>query len=152
VEPDLKWPNDLLIDGKKVCGILTEMNAEATRVRYIVVGIGINVNQDDFPKELAATSLRLATGKEWSRVELVVALLKSVDREYRQLLQDPSARESILQRFAENSSWVRGKKVRIEENGSAFEGTTEGLDPRGFLQVRTANGMQIVLSGTVREK
>ena len=63
VEPDLKWPNDLLIDGKKVCGILTEMNAEATRVRYIVVGIGINVNQDDFPKELAATSLRLATGK-----------------------------------------------------------------------------------------
>ena len=52
--PDLKWPNDLLIDGKKVCGILTEMNAEATRVRYIVVGIGINVNQASFPKELRA--------------------------------------------------------------------------------------------------
>lgn len=152
VDPDLKWPNDLLIDRKKVCGILTEMNAEATRVRYIVVGIGINVNQADFPKELAATSLRLVTGKEWSRVELVVALLKSVDREYRQLLQDPGARESILTRFADNSSWVRGKKVRIEENGSAFEGTTEGLDPRGFLQVRTVDGLQIVLSGTVREK
>ena len=152
VDPDVKWPNDLLIDRKKVCGILTEMNAEATRVRYIVVGIGINVNQADFPKELAATSLRLVTGKEWSRVELVVALLKSVDREYRQLLQDPGARESILTRFADNSSWVRGKKVRIEENGSAFEGTTEGLDPRGFLQVRTVDGLQIVLSGTVREK
>jgi BirA family biotin operon repressor/biotin-[acetyl-CoA-carboxylase] ligase len=152
VEPDLKWPNDLLIDRKKVCGILTEMNAEATRVRYIVVGIGINVNQADFPKELAATSLRLVTGKEWSRVELVVALLKSVDREYRQLLHNPGARESILSRFADNSSWVRGKKVRIEENGSAFEGTTEGLDPRGFLQVRTVDGLHIVLSGTVREK
>ena len=96
------------------------MNAEATRVRYIVVGIGINVNQSSFPKELAATSLRLVTGSEWSRVELAAALLKSLDREYRQLLEDPDARESILRRFAENSSWVRGKKVRIEENGSAL--------------------------------
>ena len=150
--PDLKWPNDVLIDGKKVCGILAEMNAEATRVRYIVVGIGLNVNQASFPKELGATSLRLVTGSEWSRVELVAALLKSLDREYRQLLEDPDARESILRRFAENSSWVQGKAVRIEENGSAFEGTTEGLDERGFLRVRTAKGTQTVLSGTVREQ
>ena len=87
--PDLKWPNDLLIDGKKFCGILTEMNAEATRVRYVVVGIGINVNQTRFPDELQpmATSLRLASGTEWSRVELCAALLKSLDREYRDLLQ-----------------------------------------------------------------
>src|SRR5271156_36248 len=61
VNVDLKWPNDALIDGKKVCGVLAEMNAEATRVRYIVVGFGINVNQESFPKELSATSLRLAT-------------------------------------------------------------------------------------------
>ncbi len=149
---DLKWPNDVLIGGKKVCGILTEMNAEATRVRYIVVGVGINVNQPSFPKELSATSLRLATGSEWSRVEVVAALLKSLDREYRELLEDRDARESILRRFSENSSWVQGKAVRIEENGSAFEGTTEGLDQRGFLQVRTAKGMQTVLSGTVRER
>ena len=98
-----------------------------------------------------ATSLRLVTGSEWSRVELVAALLKSLDREYRQLADDPDAKEEILQRFAENSSWVLGKRVRIEENGSAFEGTTEGLDPRGFLQVRTPHGVQTVLSGTVRE-
>ncbi len=149
---DLKWPNDILIDGMKLCGILTEMNAEATRVRYIVVGIGINVNQATFPKDLPATSLRLVTGSEWSRVELTGALLKSLDREYRQLIEDSDARESILRRFAENSSWVYGKRVRIEENGSAFEGTTEGLDPRGFLQVRTAHGVQTVLSGTVRER
>ena len=152
VAADLKWPNDVLIGGKKVCGILSEMNAEATRVRYIVVGVGINVNQASFPKELSATSLRLATGSEWSRVEVVAALLKSLDREYRELLEDRDARESILRRFAENSSWVQGKAVRIEENGSAFEGTTEGLDPRGFLQVRSAKGMQTVLSGTVRER
>jgi len=156
VTADLKWPNDVLIvnknDSKKVSGILTEMNAEPTRVRYIVVGVGINVNQASFPKELSATSLRLTTGSEWSRVDLAAALLKSLHREYRALLEDNDARESILRRFAENSSWVQGKAVRIEENGIAFEGTTEGLDPRGFLQVRTAKGMQTVLSGTVREQ
>jgi BirA family biotin operon repressor/biotin-[acetyl-CoA-carboxylase] ligase len=152
VKADLKWPNDVLIDGNKVCGILAEMNAEATRVRYIVVGIGINVNQATFPKELAATSLRLVTGSEWSRVELVGALLKSLDREYRQMLAGVSAQESILRRFAEHSSWARGKNVRIEENGASFTGTTEGLDPRGFLQVRTESGLRTVLSGTIREK
>jgi BirA family transcriptional regulator, biotin operon repressor / biotin---[acetyl-CoA-carboxylase] ligase len=154
VAVDLKWPNDLLIGGKKFCGILTEMNAEATRVRYAVIGIGINVNQASFPKELAdeATSLRIATGSEWSRMELVGALLKSLDREYRDLLDKADAREAILRRFAERSSWVRGKRVRIEENASGFEGTTEGLDNRGFLKVRAAKGVQTVLSGTVREK
>jgi BirA family transcriptional regulator, biotin operon repressor / biotin---[acetyl-CoA-carboxylase] ligase len=154
VSADLKWPNDVLIAGKKVCGILTEMNAEPTRVRYIVVGIGINVNQASFSKELEneATSLKLATGSEWSRVELTGALLKSLDREYRLWSKPGEARRSIFQRFAEQSSWVRGKQVRVEENGSKVEGTTEGLDERGFLQVRTAQGLQTILSGTVREK
>jgi BirA family transcriptional regulator, biotin operon repressor / biotin---[acetyl-CoA-carboxylase] ligase len=149
VSVDLKWPNDVLIDGKKVCGILAEMTSEATRVRYIVVGIGLNVNQMSFPKDLPATSLRLVTGSEWSRVELVGALLKSLNREYRQLVDDADARESILQRFAEKSSWTVGKSVRVEENGAAFTGITEGLDPRGFLLVRTENGLRTVLSGTV---
>ncbi len=152
VTADLKWPNDLLIEGKKVCGILTEMNAEAMRVRHIVVGIGINVNQLTFPSDLQATSLRLVTGSEWSRVELAAALLKSLDREYRELLENADAKAAILRRFAEASSWVCGKKVRIEDNESAFEGTTEGLDPRGFLLVRTPHGTQTVLSGTVRER
>jgi BirA family biotin operon repressor/biotin-[acetyl-CoA-carboxylase] ligase len=150
---DLKWPNDLLIGGKKFCGVLTEMNAEATRVRYVVVGIGINVNQARFPDELqpVATSLRLASGTEWSRVELCAALLKSLDREYCDLLHKPDAHRSILERFHEGSSSARGRQVRVEENGG-FEGVTEGLDPRGFLQVRTAQGMRTVLSGTVRLK
>ena len=153
VNPDLKWPNDVLIAGRKVGGILTEMNAEATRVRYVVVGIGINVNQASFPIELEgeAVSLRLATGAEWSRVELAAALLKSLDREYRLLIEEKNARRFILERFAERSSWVQGKQVRVEENGWSVEGTTEGLDERGFLQVRTAHGAKTVLSGTVRE-
>jgi len=150
VVADLKWPNDLLIESKKVCGILAEMNAEATRVRYIVIGIGVNVNQTSFPREFVATSLRLATGSEWSRVELVAALLKSLDREYRRLISDPGAQKEILRRFEESSSWVRGRDVRIEETGSPMEGTTEGLDERGFLRLRTAGGVQTVLSGTVR--
>ncbi len=148
---DLKWPNDLLLSGKKVCGILTEMNAEATHVRYIVVGVGINVNQTSFPGDFVATSLRLESGSEWSRVEMAAALLKSLDREYRQLVEQPNARQSILRRFAEHSSWVRGKAVRIEETSSPMQGTTDGLDERGFLRLRTATGVQTVLSGTVRE-
>jgi len=154
LHPDLKWPNDVLIGGKKVCGILTEMNAEITQVRYLVIGIGINVNQSSFPEDLAgqATSLRLESGREWSRVELAAALLKSLHGEYRQLLEEPGATKSILRRFAERSSWVSGKAVRIEDGGSGFEGTTEGLDERGFLRVRTAQGIRTVLSGTVRER
>jgi BirA family biotin operon repressor/biotin-[acetyl-CoA-carboxylase] ligase len=153
VVPDLKWPNDLLLKGQKFCGILTEMNAEPTRVRHLVVGIGINVNQTDFPDSLkqTATSLRLVTGTEWSRVDLGAALLKSLDREYRNLLKNPNAHQEILRRFQERSSTVRGSRVRIEENGG-FEGVTEGLDPRGFLLVRTAEGLRTVLSGTVRPK
>ena len=153
LSPDLKWPNDLLLDGKKLSGILTEMNAEATRVRHIVIGIGINVNQASFPSELRdqATSLRLSTGTEWSRVELTATLLKSLDREYGDLLQRPEARQSILRRFEERSASVRGREVHVEENGG-FDGTTAGLDARGFLQVRTAHGIRTVLSGTVRTR
>jgi BirA family biotin operon repressor/biotin-[acetyl-CoA-carboxylase] ligase len=148
---DLKWPNDLLIGDKKFCGILTEMNAEATRVRYLVVGIGINVNQSKFPVELReiATSLKIATGTEWSRVELCAALLKSLDREYRSLVEDAGARNAILRRFEEASSSVRGRNVTIEENAD-LTGVTEGLDERGFLRVRTDAGLRTVLSGTVR--
>jgi BirA family transcriptional regulator, biotin operon repressor / biotin---[acetyl-CoA-carboxylase] ligase len=153
IDPDLKWPNDLLLGGKKFCGILTEMNAEVTRVRHIVVGIGINVNQASFPPELQslATSLRLVSGTEWSRVELYAALLKSLDREYRDLLEKPGAHDSILRRFQERSSSVKGRSVMVDDSDD-FTGVTEGLDSRGFLQVRTAQGLRVVLSGTVRPK
>ena len=149
VQLDLKWPNDVLIQGKKMCGILTEMNAEPTRVRYLVVGIGMNVNHARFPVELQdeATSLRITSGTVWSRVDLTAALLKSVHLEYRRLLG--GARDSLLRRFCEMSSMVRGTPVWVDENGG-FQGVTEGLDTRGFLQVRTNEGLRTVLSGTVR--
>jgi BirA family biotin operon repressor/biotin-[acetyl-CoA-carboxylase] ligase len=146
---DLKWPNDLLVQGKKFCGILTEMNAEPTRVRYLVVGIGINVNHASFPADLEseATSLQRATGTQWSRVELTVALLKSLDREYKKLLA--GGHDAIRRRFSERSSSVQGVEVKADENGE-FTGVTEGLDSRGFLQVRTKDGIRTVLSGSVR--
>lgn len=151
LEADLKWPNDLLLANKKFCGILTEMHSEATRVRHVVVGMGVNVNQKAFPEEIRdqATSLYLESRTLGSRVELVGALLKSLDREYRALMSDSEARESILHRFQEHSSWTNGCAVRIEDDES-FAGVTEGLDAQGFLQVRTPQGLRTVVSGTVR--
>jgi len=153
LHPDLRWPNDALLGGRKFCGILTEMNAEPMRVRYVVIGIGINVNHRSFAGELEpiATSLRIESGREWSRVELTAALLKSLDGHYRKLAEGGQrAREAILRQFEERSSFARTRHVRIEENGGAYEGVTEGLDERGFLRLRTKHGLRTVLSGSVR--
>ena len=151
LEPDLRWPNDLLLDGKKVGGILIEINAEVTRLRHAVVGIGLNVNHAEFPRALReqATSLALAAGHTWSRVELAAALLKSLDREYGTLLAGDTGAE-IRARFEAASSCARNCHVRVEEDGGDYEGVSEGLDERGFLRVRTAGGVRTVLSGGVR--
>ena len=155
VKPDLRWPNDLMIGDKKFCGILTEMNAEVTRVRYAVVGIGINVNQREFPPDLAeiATSLRIETGREWSRVELLASLLQSLDREYRALNTGEfvSVRAEVFRRFEQVSSYAHGKHVTVDEDGG-YEGVTAGLDERGFLLVQTDCGTKTVLSGSVRPR
>jgi len=151
---DLRWPNDVLLAGRKFCGILIEMNAEPTRVRYLVVGIGLNVNQRSFPAALEkeATSLQIETGKPWSRVELAGALLKSLHREYRALAPGAHRKpiSEIVRRFEDASSAARGRPVRVEEEGG-YEGVTEGLDASGFLRVRTNNGVRTVISGGVRE-
>ena len=152
LHPDLRWPNDVLLNGRKFCGILTEMNAEPTRVRYVVVGMGINVNHASFAGDLeaVATSLRIESGREWSRVELVAALLKSLDSGYRKLTGGgATARADILRHFEERSSFARSRLVFVEEDGG-YEGVTEGLDDRGFLQVRTGSGLRTVFSGGVR--
>lgn len=159
LDADVRWPNDLLLGGRKFCGILTELNAEVTRVRHAVVGIGINVHQAEFPEELRglATSLRMETGREWPRQELLVELLKSLDNEMEALTRLPDAGEaarSVRERLARGSTWVRGKRVRVDETangGEAFAGTTDGLDERGFLRIRTVDGVRTVLSGGVRE-
>ena len=149
---DLRWPNDVLLGERKFCGILTEMHAEATRVRYVVVGIGVDVNQASFSPglESIATSLGIAAGHEWSRVQVAAALLKSLDAWYRRLATDTAdARAAILQAFEERSSYARGRHVHVDE-GAGFAGLTEGLDSRGFLLVRTDQGVRTVLSGQVR--
>ena len=152
---DLRWPNDLLFGPRKFCGILTELNAEVTRVRHAVVGMGINVHQEHFPDEIrsVATSLRIESGRSWPRQDLLLALLQSLDREVAALTASSDlfgATQSIRQRLEQNSSWIRNKRVRVDE-GEGFTGVTEGLDPRGFLQVRTSAGLRTVLSGGVRE-
>lgn len=154
LDADLRWPNDLLLERRKFCGILTELNAEVTRVRHAVVGIGINVHQRQFPDELRqiATSLDLETGREWPRQELLLALLRSLELEVAALdgCADPQhATKAIRERLEAGSKWVRGKRVRVEDGG--FEGTTDGLDSRGFLLVRTAEGVRTIYSGGVRE-
>jgi BirA family biotin operon repressor/biotin-[acetyl-CoA-carboxylase] ligase len=151
---DLRWPNDVLLEGRKFCGILTELNAEVTRVRFVVVGVGMNVNNEGFPPELReiATSLRMEAGKRFSRVDLVAALLRKLDGEQAALVGGVNAaRESILRRFEEHSSFCQGAAVVVEEDGG-YEGVTRGLDDRGFLQVETPAGLRTVLSGGVRKR
>jgi BirA family biotin operon repressor/biotin-[acetyl-CoA-carboxylase] ligase len=151
---DIRWPNDLLFGPRKFGGILTELNAEVTRVRHAVIGIGINVHQESFPEELTpiATSLAIESGRHWSRQELVIALLKSLHHEAEALTaqgQMEKASVSILKRLEAASSWVRNKEVFVEEDGG-YSGVTDGLDARGFLRIRTADGIRKVFSGGVR--
>lgn len=156
LECDLRWPNDLLFGGRKFCGILTELNAEATRVRHLVIGIGINVHQPRFPEELGdiATSLQIETGRDWPRQELLGCMLRALDSEVAALtapgkLADATA--AILARLERASTWIRGKRVFVDEMGG-YAGVTEGLDARGFLRVRAADGLRTVFSGGVREE
>lgn len=155
LEADLRWPNDLLFGKRKFCGILTELNAEVTRVRHMVIGIGINVHQERFPDDLRslATSLRIETGREWPRQELLIALLRALHREVIALTSPTKlnvAVKSLLTRLEMASTWMRGKRVYVDES-NGFTGVTEGLDSRGFLLVRTAEGLRTVFSGGVRE-
>lgn len=156
IATDLRWPNDIMLGQKKMGGILTETSADAHQVRHAVIGIGLNVNQAEFPEELRAiaTSLRVETEREWPRTALVSALLQSLDAEYRALQQGihSGATEDIVRRFEASSSYVRGARVRVDDFGAGeFEGVTAGLDARGFLQVQTAQGMRTVVSGGVRK-
>jgi BirA family biotin operon repressor/biotin-[acetyl-CoA-carboxylase] ligase len=156
LECDLRWPNDLLFGSRKFCGILTELNAEATRVRHLVIGIGINVHQPQFPDELRdlATSLHIETGRDWPRPDLLAALLQELDREVAALTAPgnlPAATANILDHLESASSWIRGKQVYVDEM-EGYAGVTEGLDARGFLRVRAADGLRTVFSGGVREQ
>jgi BirA family transcriptional regulator, biotin operon repressor / biotin---[acetyl-CoA-carboxylase] ligase len=149
---DLKWPNDLIIGRKKTGGILTEMYAEPGQVRFVIVGIGLNVNQEKFPGELAdiATSLRIESGKPQSRLELLVRLLRQFESEYNRFLQEGSA--AVVEHFAAVSSYAQGKRVRVSNGKETFTGVTAGLGPEGLLQVRRENGQVVpVIAGDIAE-
>lgn len=152
---DIRWPNDLLLNGRKFAGILTEMNAEATRVRYAVIGIGMNVNHSAFSPELreTATSLRLECNRMIDRGELLIATLRAMNSEIAALIHPQgfaAATDRILSRMEQKSTWVRGKRVVVEE-AEGYTGVTAGLNALGFLQVATETGLRTVLSGGVRE-
>jgi BirA family biotin operon repressor/biotin-[acetyl-CoA-carboxylase] ligase len=153
---DIRWPNDLLIDRRKCGGILVETavvpatEGEPAMLRYAVIGVGINLNHESFPAEIeaVATSLRRESGAVVSREAILAALLRYLDEEIRLLLLNEA---ELLERFAVASSWVRGKRVRVDESGG-YTGVTAGLDTRGFLLVDCDDGLRrTVLSGGVRE-
>lgn len=154
LEADIRWPNDVLLNGKKFCGILTEMHAEPHQVRFVVVGIGINVNNAKLPDALAAaaTSLRIESGRQISRMELTVKLLRALERDYNQFLQ-PGGAAALVERFARASTWASGKRVRIATAGGAFIGVTAGLEPSGLLRVKRddTGATEVVIAGEVRE-
>ena len=149
---DLKWPNDLLIGGKKAGGILTEMHAEPNAVRFVIVGIGINVGQEKFPGELAATatSLRKETGRVHSRLEVLVKLLSQFETDYNRFLREGAG--YVVQRFELISSFANGKRVRVDTGAESYVGTTAGLSPEGLLVVKKEDGgIVTVIAGDVVE-
>jgi BirA family biotin operon repressor/biotin-[acetyl-CoA-carboxylase] ligase len=149
---DLKWPNDLVLNGKKLGGILTEMHADTSLVRFVIVGIGINVNQEKFPGELnaIATSLHAETGKNQARLELLARLLREFESDYNRFLREGAA--SVTERFSKASSYAVGKKVRVTNGAESFTGVTAGLAPEGLLQVERADGkIVMVIAGDVAE-
>jgi BirA family biotin operon repressor/biotin-[acetyl-CoA-carboxylase] ligase len=149
---DIRWPNDLLVNGKKVCGILTEMQAELDRLHAVVLGIGINVNHVEMPAELKpiATSLRMETGRIWSRVHLLVALLEELEKHYTLLLEEGST--AITDRWAAVSTYARDKRIRVVSTAGEFLATTAGLEPTGALRVRFSDGREeSLMTGEIAE-
>ncbi len=146
---EIKWPNDLLLGGKKTAGILTEMSAELDRVRHAILGIGVDVNQDEFPPELQkiATSLKLAAGKEISRAELAVEILRELDFDYARIRDGKFA--EIADEW-EAACVTIGRNVTVHVGDRNFQGRAESLDDDGALLIRTEHGhLERIIGGDV---
>ena len=146
----IKWPNDILMKDKKICGILTEMSAEMDYVHYVVIGCGINVNQDMIPEELEkiATSIKIETGKSYQRSELIAEILSNFEQLYQQFLihADLSLFIEEYNRYLVN----QGRRVRVLDPKAEFEGEALGISPNGELLVRTETGETVeVYAGEV---
>ena len=147
---DIKWPNDLLIEGRKVCGILAE-TVETARGRACVVGIGINLSKDAYPPELRE---RAASVEEFmcarpSADALIEELVRAIRKRYACLQNDGGAEET-LREWCARSSYAEGKRVRVSLEDGSFEGVTRGLEADGALRVETEAGeIKIVRAGDV---
>ena len=149
IDAVVKWPNDIVIDGKKVCGILTEMSTQMDYINHIVVGIGINVQNSGFPEELSgrATSLFLASGRHYSRAQLTESVCEFFEYYYEifSRTEDMSALLEEYDSYLANT----GKRVRVLDPKGEFEGVAKGISNRGELLVETEEGLKKVDSGEV---
>lgn len=140
LECEIKWPNDVIFHGKKVCGILTEMSSEITYINYVVIGVGINVNQETFPDELRerATSLRMELGHSVRRSELIAAVMESFEKYYAAFMRtgDLSGVKEKYESLLVNC----GQDVKILEPGNEYDAHALGIDETGRLVVRTKDG------------
>jgi BirA family biotin operon repressor/biotin-[acetyl-CoA-carboxylase] ligase len=147
---DIKWPNDLCFDDRKVCGILAE-TVETELGPAAIVGIGINLKADSLPETVRdlATSVESATGKRPDSARVLEELLKAIGERY-ELLQSPQGREHTIREWCANSSYAIGRRVRVALGNDTFEGTTQGLESDGALRVETDNGkVRVVRAGDV---
>lgn len=145
----IKWPNDIVMNGKKVCGILTEMSAQFDYVNHIIVGIGINVNVESFSDEIAdmATSLQLETGVRISRAELIALICEQFEEVYEIYMQTQDLRNLVKEY---NASLVNmHQSVKVLDPKEPFEGRAMGITPRGELMVDTWESRKLVSSGEV---
>jgi BirA family biotin operon repressor/biotin-[acetyl-CoA-carboxylase] ligase len=140
LEADIKWPNDLLAGGRKLCGILAE-TAEGARARAVVLGVGVNLRRGSFPPELSdtATSVEEQTGRAPDAERLLETLMRAFARRYETLHTHDGAEET-LRDWQRHSTYAHGRRVRVALAEETFEGTTRGLDPDGALRVETDTG------------
>lgn len=148
---DLRWPNDVLLNEKKVSGILVEMESERGRVRHVIAGVGINVNNSAMPPDLAgiASSLTIETGCEFLLDVVREHVLNQMERYYGMFLERGA--KPIIDAFTRASSYARGRRVVVENGGQRAYGVTAGLDPSGVLLLERRGGaVEPVLAGSVR--
>ena len=145
----IKWPNDIVMNGKKVCGILTEMSAQFDYVNHIVIGIGINVHNEVFPEEISdmATSLYLETKQHWNRAKLIEAVLEQFEHYYAIYLETEDLSGLVKEYNASLVNMHQG--VRVLDPKEPFEGKAMGITPRGELIVDTWESRKLVSSGEV---
>lgn len=149
VDGQIKWPNDVVIEGKKVCGILTEMSTEMECIHYVVVGIGINVGTEEFPEEIRdlATSLYLSTQKKVKRAVLAAAVAEAWEFYYEEFLKSGDLR-FLMEEYNERLV-NRGREVKVLALDGGYMGISQGINEKGELLVETGGMVRTVISGEV---